>query len=288
MKILLFGGSGQVGQELRLRGKALNFEIIAPVTSDVNITDAEQVRFLAEKIKPAVIINCAAYTAVDRAETDSEQAYRVNAQGASNVALAAHSVAARLMHISTDYVYDGNFSEPIKESAACKPLNVYGASKLEGERLVSQIMQGGELIIRTSSVHGKYGQNIVHTVLKLLEDRDNLQFIEDQIMSPTWAGWLAESILDLARIDCSGILHASGQGAISWYEFACKILEIAKLKEANWQNKTISPIKAADLPRPAARPAYSVLSTARLEGLLGRPAIAWDVALRNHMREIGF
>ena len=288
MKILLFGGSGQVGQEVRKRGRDLHFEIISPVTSELNITDREQVIFLAEKVKPDAIINCAAYTAVDAAEEDRATAFDVNENGARYVAEAAKVANSRLVYISTDYVFSGERNQPFREDDPVSPLNVYGASKLAGEKTVLEILPENSLIMRTSSVHGRYGQNIVHTILALLEQRDVLQFVDDQIMSPTWAGWLAETLLDLLRLDARGILHASCSGEVSWCGFAKAVLQHAQKKLPDADNKRIVPVTALEFPRPAKRPAYSVLDTTKLERILGRPPITWQEGLRNHMKDLGY
>ena len=288
MKILLFGGSGQVGKELRQRAIDLNFEIFAPITSEVDVTDREKVKFLAQQIKPDIIINSAAYTAVDLAEAEKERAYAINHIGAENVAQAASSLAAKHIYISTDYVFDGEKNTPYKESDRTNPINIYGQSKLAGELSVRKILEDKSLIVRTSSVHGRYGKNIVHTICKLLETNDSLDFIENQTMSPTWAGWLAETLLDLAKINAIGTVHACCSGSVTWYEFASELLNITKRTKPEWKNKKINPVRAEDYPRPAKRPKYSVLDTSYLTTLLEREPLNWKVGLRKHLEEIGY
>ena len=288
MKILLFGGSGQVGQEILTRSKDLRFEMVSPVVSELDITDREQVIYLARQIKPDLVLNCAAYTAVDKAEEEKDAAYRVNENGARYVAEAAAEAKARHIYISTDYIFDGLGSTPITEEAMPDPQNVYGASKLAGEKAVRDVLGDNVLVVRTSSVHGRAGDNIVHTILSLLEQRDQLQFIDDQIMSPTWAGWLAEALLDLVRMDVSGTVNACCKGEVSWCGFAREVLRLASGKLAGAERKRIDPVGAADYPRPAKRPPYSVLDTGKLEGWLGRPPIRWEDGLANHMKELGY
>lgn len=289
MKILLFGGSGQVGHEFRSRASQLRFEVSAPVTSEVNICDEQQVLFLAEKLAPDVILNCAAYTAVDRAESEKEKAFEVNAKGAEIVAKAARQEQSRLIHLSTDYVYDGTATEPISEDFPVNPINVYGASKLAGENAIATVLgENGALILRTASVHGKAGNNIVHTILNLLETRDELQFVEDQVMSPTWAGWLAEVLLDLVRIECQGIMHAACGGQASWFAFAQEVLRLAVPHIESGDKKKILPVASSAFERPAKRPQYTVLNTATLSTVLGREPIAWQEGLKNHMQELGY
>lgn len=288
MKILLFGGSGQVGQEFRTRARDLRFEVVSPVTSELDITDREQVAYLSRQVQADVILNCAAYTAVDAAEDNREVAYDVNASGARYIAEAAREAKSRLIHISTDYVFDGSATAPITEDVQPNPLNVYGASKLAGEEAVREVLGEDPLILRTSSVHGSAGHNIVHTILALLEERDRLTFVSDQIMSPTWAGWLAEVLVDLVRLEHRGTVHACCSGEVSWCDFAREVLAIAVRSKPEWQSKEIAPVATADFPRPARRPVYSVLATEKLAGVLGRSPISWEVGLQNHMKELGY
>lgn len=288
MKILLFGGNGQVGQEVRMRARDLNMEILAPVASEVDVTDLTRARKIIQTTDPEYIIHAAAYTNVDQAESDRDLAFAVNAEGTRNIASAAQAGKAIMIYLSTDYVFPGNGQEPIAEDVKTDPKNVYGASKLAGEHAVTELLGERSLIVRTSSVHGQYGHNIVHTILKLLDERDQLQFVQDQIMSPTWAGWLAEVLLDLVRLDARGVLHACCKGSVSWYEFACEVLDIAKDSRPEWTKKRITPVAAAQFQRPARRPAYSVLSTEKLVKTLGRECLDWKIGLRLHMKEIGY
>lgn len=283
MKILLLGGSGQLGLEIVSRAHDLNFEVIAPVPSEVDIGVEGQVSFLARKLKPTIIINCAAYTAVDVAESERDPAFRVNAEGAALVAHAAAEVASRLIHISTDYVFSGSTSQPLDEEAPVAPLNVYGESKLQGEREVLKILGDRALIVRTSSLHARRGVNFVNTMLNMIAQKPVLNVVQDQVMSPTWAGWLAEVLLDLGRSQCGGILHASCAGATTWFEFAQAIALYANLEK----KAEILPITAAQFARPARRPAYSVLNCNRLTSILGRSPIPWQQGLKNHLREMG-
>lgn len=287
MKILLFGGSGQLGFELKKRAADLDFEVISPVTSEVNITEKDQVKYLMRTVDPEVVINCAAYTAVDKAEEEKDAAFAINRDGAANVAEALKSLKGRMIHISTDYVFDGSLGRPLREEDQTNPLGVYGASKLAGEQEVLSRLGDRGLVVRTSSLHGQKGVNFVHTMAKLMKERDVVRVVADQIMSPTWAGWLAEALLDLARIKCSGILHGSGRGAISWYDFASKIRDLMEPGMSGERLATIEKISAADLDRPAKRPQYSAFDTSKISMLLGRNPIDWAEGLTNHLREIG-
>ncbi len=299
MKILFFGGSGQLGFHLQEQARSLRFDFVAPVLSELDICSAKSVLEFTTEIKPDVVVNSAAYTAVDKAEEEPELAFQVNAEGAENVAIAAREAGAKLVHISTDYVFNGVFSAPIAEDARTDPLGVYGESKLEGERRVTEATGGRGLIVRTSSLHGARGHNFVHTMRKLFQDRDELKVVADQIMSPTYAGWLAEVVLDLARLDMEdaffeeparNVLHVSGAGACSWFEFACKIYELSKpeLEDALGRELKVEilPIPASEYPVPAKRPMYSVLSGERIERILGRKRINWEAGLQAHLEAL--
>lgn len=288
MKILLFGASGQLGHEINSRGIDLEFEMVCPVQSELDISEAEQVLFIAEKTKPDLIINTAAYTAVDQAESERALAFAVNRDGAAAVARAALRVGCRMLHVSTDYVFSGEGDRPLSEDSPTGPLNVYGQSKLEGEREVLEILGDRALIVRTSSLHGKHGANFVHTMIKLFRERESVSVVHDQLMSPCWAGWLAEVLLDLGRIPASGVVHASCAGALSWYDFAQAILDIVKAKDTQAGRCRLERIDAKQFARPARRPRYSVLDCSRLAGLLGRRPISWQEGLRAHLAELGY
>lgn len=287
MKILLFGGSGQLGYELRKRAADLNFSFVSPVTKEVNITESIQVKALIDAVRPDVVINSAAYTAVDKAEEEVDRAFAVNAEGAKNVAEACDSANVRLIHISTDYVFDGLLGRPLKEDDAVNPLSVYGRSKLAGEEYVSDLLGNRGLIVRTQALYGQKGVNFVHTMLKLFGEREVLTIVDDQFVSPTWAGWLAEAILDLARLPASGVLHASCAGVTSWFDFAA---EIHRLAAASFEGRCMARLErttAAALKRPAMRPVYSAFDTSRISSVLHRGPLPWREALELFLVEIG-
>jgi len=286
MNILLFGGTGQLGHEVISRARALNFGMVAPVESELDIADPEAVDFIAQRSRPDLVINCAAYTAVDKAESDSATAFRVNRDGASNIAGAAKRLGVRMLHISTDYVFDGSGTQPLTEEAPVCPINVYGASKLAGEQIVGEILGKGVLVVRTSSLHGQRGNNFVHTMLKLFAEREVVRVVSDQIMCATWAGWLAEVLLDLGRLECHGIVHACGSGAVSWYEFAGAIYDMTR-KQGGWKAR-LETCSAKEYPLPAKRPAFSVMDCTKLTRLLGRPPISWRQGLLEHLKEVGY
>jgi dTDP-4-dehydrorhamnose reductase len=192
-----------------------------------------------------------------------------------------------MIHISTDYVFDGNGTEPISEEHKTNPVSVYGASKLEGEQKVLEIAGAQALVVRTSSLHGQRGVNFVHTMIDLFSKRDLVKVVSDQYMSPTWAGWLAEVLLDLGRIKCDGVVHASCAGIISWYDFAKEILDQVRPTLENGANVRVETISASEFGRPAKRPSYSGFDCTKLSRILGRKPIPWQEGLKAHLRDIG-
>lgn len=287
MKIVVFGGDGQVGKEVLQRCEQLNFEVRAPDMHEVDITDSEQVSGYLHVVAPQLVINLAAYTAVDKAEEEKDLAYQVNAEGAGVIAKVSQRMNAHLIHVSTDYVFPGTEERPLREDDAVHPVNVYGASKLEGERQVREYMNEGALIVRTSSVHGQYGHNFVHAMRDLFCSRTEVSVVQDQIMSPTWAGWLAEVLLDLARLKATGLVHACSGASISWYDFAVEIYR--QLQEISWEglhDVSIKPVSSREFPRPAKRPQYSVMDVTHLSALLGREPLDWKDGLRGHIADL--
>ncbi|MCO6432355.1 MAG: dTDP-4-dehydrorhamnose reductase [Deltaproteobacteria bacterium] len=286
MKILLFGGSGQLGFEIQKRALDLNFEVVSPFTSEVNISEETQVLYLCSQTQPDVILNCAAYTAVDKAEEEKDLCFKINRDGARNVALGARQTGAKLIHISTDYVFDGEKGSPLTEDDPVNPLSVYGMSKLDGEREILKHYPDRTIIVRTSSLYGQKGVNFVRTMLDLFHSRDLVRVVNDQVASPTWAGWLAEALLDISRMEVTGVLHAACSGETSWFDFAKRILDWSSNLEPH-PGLRLEPISAAELGRPARRPRYSVLDCGKLTDLLGRAPMHWEEGLKAHLREIG-
>lgn len=288
MKLLLYGGSGQLGFELCKRAEDLNFELVSPHESEVDICDRDQLKFLANEIRPDVIVNAAAYTAVDQAEEEEELAFRVNRDGAKYVAESAQVVDARVIHLSTDYVFSGEGGEPLMEDDKTDPISVYGQSKLAGEEEVLTMIPDSAVVVRTSSLHGKMGQNFVHTMVDLFHEREVVQVVNDQTMSPTWAGWLAEAVLDLCRVDRNGVVHACSGAAVTWFDFASEILEIITPALKEGHSVSLEPVSTEEFPRPAPRPRYSVMDVSKLEGILGRSVLPWREGLRAHLYEMGY
>jgi dTDP-4-dehydrorhamnose reductase len=277
LSILVTGANGQLGAELaNLRKPGL--EIRGFGRQELDITSLEQSRAVVSSFKPDIVIHCAAYTAVDKAESEPDEAFRVNAAGTRNIALAAREAGAKFCYISTDYVFDGSGSVPYNEIDATNPRTVYGKSKLAGEQAV-MTLHDRYFIVRTSWVYGKYGPNFVKTMLKMAGERDHLKVVHDQIGSPTYTLDLAHFLLELVRTDYYGIYHASNTGVCSWYEFAKAIFEESGI------TITLEPCATDEYPRPAPRPAYSVMdhSAIRFNGLTDlRP---WREALKHFLKD---
>jgi dTDP-4-dehydrorhamnose reductase len=277
MRIVVTGANGQLGRELMLRSDP-SYELIGFGRAELDITDLTQCRTVLEQVKPDAVIHCAAYTAVDRAETDADSAYQVNAAGSRNIAIAAREAGAKLIFVSTDYVFDGSSAAPYNEYDRTNPLTVYGKSKLAGEQLV-QTLHDRYFIVRTAWVYGAHGANFVRTMLRLGEAGGTVRVVSDQVGSPTYTADLAQMLLTLAETEAYGIYHATNSGSCSWYEFASAIFEEGGLPAR------VEPCTTAEFPRPAPRPAYSVLdhSAIRANGL---PAMRhWREALREFMQQ---
>lgn len=277
MKVLVTGANGQLGQEFIRLPKLPGIEIVGYGRDGLDVTDLAMCRQVIGSVHPDVIIHCAADTAVDRAESEPDAAYRVNAYGARNVAVAAEEIGAKVCCVSTDYVFDGRGSKPYNEYDATNPQSVYGKSKLAGE-LLTQSLSSRYFIVRASWLYGQYGHNFVKTMLKLAQERDHLKVVQDQIGSPTYALDLANFLLELVQTDYYGIYHASNTGICSWYEFAQAIFEESGL------DVNVEPCATTDFPRPAPRPAYSVMDHAaiRIHGL--QPFRPWREALRHYLQ----
>lgn len=277
MKILVTGASGQLGWELaRSVPPHLTLDAVDRATLDIAAPGAEDA-IVARA--PAVIVNAAAYTAVDRAESEPERAHAVNADGAAAVARAARRLGARLLHVSTDFVFDGHASRPIAPDATPGPEGVYAASKLAGEQRVRD--SGADaVIVRTAWVYSAHGANFVKTMLRLMRERDSLGVVADQVGTPTWAQGLAVALWELAeRPDITGTLHWTDLGVASWYDFALAIQELALARGMLTRAVPVRPLRTEDYPTPARRPAYSVLDKTRALAELGCERRHWRVAL---------
>ena len=278
-KALVCGAGGQLGQELVLTCPE-QCQAIPMTRSMLDIADPDQVARALDDIEPAWVINAAAFTAVDAAESEPELAHRVNAIGPEILALQCRERNVRFLHVSTDFVFDGTQGRPYAPDAEPNPLGVYGRSKLDGENAV--IAAGGSsVILRTGWVYSRHGGNFVKTMLRLMAEREQLSVVEDQIGTPTRARGLALACWGLAdHGDASGIYHWSDAGACSWYDFAVAIREIALELGLLRQAATLLPIPASQYPTPARRPAYSVLDKTLTRKLLGHSGNHWTSQLR--------
>jgi dTDP-4-dehydrorhamnose reductase len=265
VRLLVTGAGGMLGRAVVESATRLGHEVRAATRAELDITDAEATRQALLAVRPAAVINCAAYTDVDGAESDRPGAERVNAGGAGHVASAAAEVGARIVHVSTDYVFDGSKREPWVESDPVAPLGVYGETKLAGELAVAAA-NPAHTIVRTAWLFGAGGTNFVDTLLRLGGERDELPVVTDQVGCPTWTGHLAGALVELAeRRDETGVHHIAGGGSCSWNEFALEIFERAGI------DCRVLPATSEQFVRPAKRPAYSVLGSERRDPLTLAP-----------------
>ena len=284
-KVLITGANGQVGRELK-DSAPQSVEVIAVEHSRLDITDRKSVLEFIAQIKPDIIINAAAYTAVDQAERDPEAAFIVNRDGAAHLAEGATKIGSRLIHISTDFVFDGKKSSPYLPEDTPNPISVYGASKLAGECAVNDITEGRALVLRTAWVYSKYGNNFVNTMLRLFKERDEVRVISDQVGTPTHAGGLARTLWKLSDLqEVRGIYHWTDAGVASWYDFAEAILQAARNNNVSLRTKTIIPINSSDYPLPAQRPAYSVMDKGKTVPVVGGHE-HWGKRLKDACRDI--
>jgi dTDP-4-dehydrorhamnose reductase len=273
--VLVAGGNGQLGQALRFVAQEypeIQFHFCS--SDQLNITDIDSVAAVFETLKPNFCINAAAYTAVDKAETDIENARVINVTGSINLAKACNQYATTLIHISTDFVFDGNKNKPYTEEDATNPQGIYGLTKREGELEIAAIANA-YFIIRTSWLYSEFGNNFMKTMLRLAKERTALSVVSDQIGTPTHALDLAEMIVKviLSKSKNYGIYHFSNEGSASWFDFANKIFE------ANNVKITLSPITTEEYPTPAKRPKYSVLDKTKIKTEFKTTIKSWEEAL---------
>jgi dTDP-4-dehydrorhamnose reductase len=280
---LIFGASGQLGQCLAHVAQEKNLSgLVFPPEAQANILDLNGLRTLFEQHCPAYVINCAAYTAVDKAEDELDLARRVNRDGVENLASLCGEFNATLIQISTDFVFAGTSNQPLVETDDTAPISVYGLTKLEGEQVIPALTSR-YFILRTSWLYSEFAGNFVKTMLKLGRERDELRVIWDQLGTPTYAIDLAGCILHIieSQSPAYGLYHYSNEGATSWYDFATAIFELARLPV-----KTV-PIRTAEYPTKATRPAYSVMDKSKVKQALGLAIPHWRTSLQTCLERLG-
>ena len=283
MKILVTGANGQLGSELRKQLDSEFPDSVIYTGSDIlDLTDLKAVEAFVANNDITHVVNCAAYTAVDRAEEEKMQCAQVNIDAVKNIALAADAIGAKIIHISTDYVFDGTNHRPYKESDKVNPISQYGTTKRKGETALLALAPEA-IIIRTSWLYSPYGNNFVKTMLRKAETQNEVRVVCDQIGTPTYTRDLAKAIVRILRSHqwVPGIYHFSNEGAASWYDFAQAIFRIAQ------RNIKVTPISTEDYPTPATRPFYSLLDRSRIKATYGVEIPHWEEALTDCLREMG-
>jgi dTDP-4-dehydrorhamnose reductase len=295
MKVLLFGKNGQLGWELQ-RSLAPLGELVAlgarGESMPCDFNDPDRLAETVRQVRPDVIVNAAAYTAVDKAQSDRETAHRVNALAPGVLARAAHQCGALMVHYSTDYVFDGSGERPWREADPTGPLNVYGATKLEGEQRVAN--EGARhLIFRTSWVYSARGSNFAKTILRLAQERDRLQVVDDQFGAPTGADWLADVTAHairatLQQASCAGVYHAAAAGETTWHGYARQVLGVAQAQGVALRTTSdrVEPVGSEAFPTPARRPGNSRLDTAALHSAFDLSAPDWRVGVERMLCEV--
>jgi len=284
MRCLVIGAGGQLGHALLATSPA-EADVVAPARSDCDLTNDDQIEHWLNEVRPRIVLNAAAYTAVDAAESDEANARLVNATSAGRLAEAAKRHSARLVHVSTDFVFDGETSRPYAPDDEPSPVNIYGRTKRDGE--VAILRSGADaLIVRTAWVYFERGRNFVHTMLRLMSERDEVRVVSDQIGTPTYARNLARALWVLAQKPVSGIYHVTDSGVASWYDFAVAIREEAMAGGLIGNAAPIVPISTADYPTPARRPRFSVLDNGKTWSVLGTTGPHWREALREMLMRI--
>jgi dTDP-4-dehydrorhamnose reductase len=279
LRALVLGGTGMLGRQVVVEGRRRGHPVLGLSRAQADVTRPEDLGGWTRTFRPEVVFNCAAMTAVDACEGEEERAFAVNARGAGHAAASAASAGARLLHVSSDYVFDGRGREPYREDHETAPLSAYGRSKLAGEAAV--LAHAGSTVVRTSWLFGPGGASFVATMLRLVAaGKVPLRVVDDQVGCPTFTPYLARALWDLAEMgaetgaEAGGVIHYRNREPVSWYGFACEIV-------SSWVagGVEVVPVATEEFPRPAPRPAYSVLDVARFESLTGRPVESWRAGL---------
>lgn len=280
MKILITGANGQLGRELTKQYSNKSVELILTDVQDLDITKGEEVYNFVNKVEPDVIINCAAHTAVDKCESDVDNAYKINTIGPKNLAQAAYSIGAEIVQVSTDYVFNGTINKELNEFDLPDPQTIYGQSKLQGENIVKEL-NPKHYIVRTAWLYGD-GNNFVKTMISLSKNNNELKVVNDQHGSPTSTVDLARVIIKLVEDKNYGVFHCTCKGECTWYDFAKEIFSLCKI------DINVIPCSTEEFPRPAKRPQFSVLRNYMLELTTGDITRDWKEALREYIEELGY
>jgi len=286
MKVLLTGAAGQLGRALSRTRPAVT-ELVALARAELDVGDARAVEAAISRHRPDVVLNAAAYTQVDAAQAAPDDAERINALGPEALARACRASDARLVHVSTDYVFDGEANVPYLPESPTRPSSVYGASKRRGEERIQALLGAEALIVRTSWLYAHDGRNFLTRMLQLMAERPQLSVVIDQVGAPTAADELAAALWQMIGNRGAGLHHWCNSGVASWYDFAVAIGEEASARGLLRTVPVIRPILSAEYPTPARRPHYSVLDKRSAEALTGEPAAHWREALRRVIARIG-
>ena len=291
MKVIVIGDQGMLGQDLVPRLKGTGFQVKGLDIEQLDITQYDLIMPILKPFNPNIIINCAAYTAVDKAESEPDLAFAVNRDGVANLARFCDTLDIPLIHISTDYVFDGQAEKPYREDNPAHPIGVYGKSKWEGEEAIRSRLKK-HLIVRTAWLYGIHGKNFMDTILRLSCEKDELTIVSDQIGCPTWSGDLADALVRLVQYIekeqdnvAWGTYHFCGQGKTSWYDFACAIIEEANKRETIKRSR-ILPIPTCDYPTPAKRPFWSVMDCSKIQNQFDIQPLHWKEGLMKMLAEL--
>jgi len=279
VKILLLGHKGMLGSDL-LKTLFARYEVVGMDKEEIDIVSAKDCKNAVAEVEPDIVINAAAFTNVDGCETQRDECFAVNAEAVKNICEACRGRDIRIIHFSTDYVFDGKAKSPYREQDICNPINVYGESKLAGERYLQSLSED-YLLIRTSWLYGINGKNFVRTILDKAKTTTRLSVVDDQIGCPTYTKDLAAAVELLIFQNQRGIFHVTNRGHCSWYEFAVRIL-----KEVSKDEVEVKPIKTHELPLPAMRPAYSALSMQKFITTTGKTPQPWQLAVQDYLKNI--
>jgi dTDP-4-dehydrorhamnose reductase len=285
-RALIAGAAGQLGRALVAAAPA-TWEVVACGRAELDVGDETAVARVLRQARPALVLNAAGFTAVDRAESEPDPAWAANARGPGYLARTARDVGARLIHVSTDFVFDGAQGRPYLPLDSPNPLGVYGRTKLEGEREIERALEGRALVVRTAWLYGAEGRNFVHTMLRAMREKDEVGVVADQTGTPTWVRSLAAALWALAeRPAVRGIHHYTDAGTASWYDFAVAIQEEALRLGLLDRATPVRPLRTGEFPAAARRPPFSVLYKTATWAVLGAPAAHWRANLRRMLEEL--